>query len=179
MALHYSSDELFVVFFKWVNTFDLVPGQIETVVELGDGVLIFKLLSKLSPTYFTQSAINQFPRNQLDRNSNIIELKQCLEQFFNDVIDEDIAIDQMIDHHRITSTHPLSNADPVRTQHYVRLLEMILLCSIKCENKHETIGKMTSLSMEEQRTLMTILQALMTNSGFVVKSDANNQSDSM
>jgi len=107
----------------------------------------------------------------------VVALKQGLEQFFNDVIDEDIAVDHMVDHDQLTAAWGAAaggvgvGVDLRRSQHFVRLLEMVLLCSIKCENKHETIGRMTSLAMDSQRTLMTILQALMTRSGFVVKSD--------
>ena len=168
----YSEDELFEVFLNWINLFELSPHPIRSVFELNDGVVIAKLLSRLSPNYFRLKDINQFPSNQLAKNNNIIELKRCLEQFFNDVIDQDIAVDKMIDHNKITS-HSYSKNDSVRLRHFTRLLEMILLCSIKCQNKQETIGKMTSLTMDDQRKLMMIIQALMTNSGFDIKSNEN------
>ena len=169
---HYSHDELFDVFMKWINLFDFSPNPIKSVFEISDGVILFKLLSSLCPTYFNIKNINQSPRTQYCRNNNIIELKQCLEQFFNDVIDQDIAIDKMIDHNKITAnycSYSSNYCDNIVIQHFVRLLEMVLLCSIKCENKHITIGKMTSLTMDDQRILMNILQLLMKNSGFVIK----------
>lgn len=77
------------------------------------------------------------PSTQYSKNNNIIELKQCLEQFFGDVVDQDIAIDKMIDHNKITSFNSFSSlssfyADNIGVQHWIRLTEMILLCSIRC-----------------------------------------------
>eukprot|EP01083_Nonionella_stella_P022534 62333_1 len=176
MALsQYSSDELFHVFIEWINLFDFTSIPLKNVYELSDGVVIFKLLSRLSPTYFNINAMDRSPRSPYSKNKNIIEIKQCLEQFFNDVIDQDIAIDKMVDHNRITSNISYSNDELTRKTHFVRLLEMVLLCSIKCENKEETVHRMTSLMNEDQRTLMSILQHLMTNTGFEVKYESNKQ----
>lgn len=177
---HYAADELFEVFVKWINLFDFIDNPIKYIFELSDGVILFKLLNKLSPKYFELSVINKSPLNQYNKNNNIIELKQCLEQFFNDVIDQDIAIDKMIDHNKITYYNISSSLvtfynDNISVQHYVRLTEMILLCSIKCQNKHITISKMTSLSMNDQAMLMNILQILMKNTGFNIPNDDENK----
>eukprot|EP01084_Bolivina_argentea_P283826 486207_1 len=154
----YPHEVLFDVFIKWLNLFNITPNPIENLFEISDGVIIFKLLSKLSPTYFNINSINQSPQNtKKSMNNNIIKLKKRLDIFFIEIMKENIFIDKMIDHNKITTGSYLID-DNIRIKHYVRLLELILICAFTSENKQYSIAKMSSLSLTDQDTLMEILR---------------------
>eukprot|EP00292_Cryptomonas_paramecium_P015426 CAMPEP_0113700984 /NCGR_PEP_ID=MMETSP0038_2-20120614/24298_1 /TAXON_ID=2898 /ORGANISM="Cryptomonas paramecium" /LENGTH=135 /DNA_ID=CAMNT_0000624777 /DNA_START=47 /DNA_END=450 /DNA_ORIENTATION=+ /assembly_acc=CAM_ASM_000170 len=129
---------------KWINTFD-VASEIGSLVQLGDGVVLYRILHQIAPDSFEiGSVIEDVSDNLILKTKNVKKLLKAIETYYQTVLIRDCREVSNIDAASVAS----GNSESITS-----VLQLVLGCAVQCDGKEKYIQKMLSLDVDAKNDL--------------------------
>ncbi|XP_073517253.1 protein Hook homolog 3 isoform X1 [Phyllobates terribilis] len=140
----------------WIQTFH-VDAPCKTVEDLTSGVAMAMVLQKIEPTYFDDNWLNRIKTDVGDnwrlKISNLKKILKGILDYNHEVLGHQIN-DFTLPDVSLVGEH--SDASELG-----RMLQLILGCAVKCEQKQEYIQTIMMMEESVQHVVMTAIQELM------------------
>ncbi|KAM4054066.1 protein Hook homolog 3 isoform 1-T1 [Anomaloglossus baeobatrachus] len=140
----------------WIQTFH-VDAPCKTVEDLTSGVAMAMVLQKIEPTYFDENWLNRIKSDVGDnwrlKISNLKKILKGILDYNHEVLGHQIN-DFTLPDVNLVGEH--SDASELG-----RMLQLILGCAVKCEQKQEYIQTIMMMEESVQHVVMTAIQELM------------------
>ncbi|XP_069818316.1 protein Hook homolog 3 isoform X1 [Dendropsophus ebraccatus] len=140
----------------WIQTFH-VDAPCKTVEELTSGVAMAMVLQKIDPTYFDENWLNRIKTDVGDnwrlKISNLKKILKGILDYNHEILGHQINDFTLPD---VTLVGEHSDASELG-----RMLQLILGCAVKCEQKQEYIQTIMMMEESVQHVVMTAIQELM------------------
>ncbi|XP_065903735.1 protein Hook homolog 3-like [Dysidea avara] len=144
---------------KWINTFNHLQGNSDTVLALSDGVAIASCLCQLDSIYFNQDfssrVIKDVGGNWRIRVSNLKKVLKAIVDYLSDV------------HQLELDSFPIPDVNEIGEkqdeEQMGRLLQLVLGIAIHCDGKEEYIRIIQSMEESVQHVVMAAIQHLLTS----------------
>ncbi|GAB5370999.1 hypothetical protein AAMO2058_001541300 [Amorphochlora amoebiformis] len=135
---------------EWVNSFETISSKCKAIEELGDGVLLYSILSFVEEKHFPGNGISEDCKNEAQKQRNLERLSACLELFFEDIMGESQILE--MDFHEIAS----GNKGEI-----MKLAEFVILATVQSEKKDLVVKNIMNMEEENQQNLMVICENMM------------------
>eukprot|EP00358_Blepharisma_japonicum_P003888 CAMPEP_0202949902 /NCGR_PEP_ID=MMETSP1395-20130829/16726_1 /ASSEMBLY_ACC=CAM_ASM_000871 /TAXON_ID=5961 /ORGANISM="Blepharisma japonicum, Strain Stock R1072" /LENGTH=708 /DNA_ID=CAMNT_0049653335 /DNA_START=53 /DNA_END=2176 /DNA_ORIENTATION=- len=127
--------------------------------DLSDGVLLFELMSQISPDLFRADTIIRNTHDNFSaRLGNLNKLKRQIEKFYTDILN--VPSTKIVDHVEITAI-----ARSAERQNSIMLLELIMGAVVSCKSKETYISRILDLNESIQVELMVFIQKILNKLG--------------
>ncbi|XP_069623781.1 protein Hook homolog 3 isoform X1 [Ranitomeya imitator] len=140
----------------WIQTFH-VDAPCKTVEDLTSGVAMAMVLQKIEPTYFDENWLNRIKTDVGDnwrlKISNLKKILKGILDYNHEILGHQIN-DFALPDVCLVGEH--SDASELG-----RMLQLILGCAVKCEQKQEYIQTIMMMEESVQHVVMTAIQELM------------------
>ncbi|KAM4709171.1 protein Hook homolog 3 isoform 2-T2 [Discoglossus pictus] len=158
----------------WIQTFH-VEAPCKTVDDLTNGVTMAMVLQKIDPVYFDENWLNRIKTDVGDnwrlKISNLKKILKGILDYNHEILGHQIN-DFTLPDVSLIGEH--SDASELG-----RMLQLILGCAVKCEQKHEYIQTIMIMEEAVQHVVMTAIQELMSKETPVsIKNDSYAELDS-
>ncbi|XP_044126616.1 protein Hook homolog 3 isoform X3 [Bufo gargarizans] len=140
----------------WIQTFH-VDAPCKTVEDLTSGVAMAMVLQKIDPAYFDENWLNRIKTDVGDnwrlKISNLKKILKGILDYNHEILGHQINDFTLPD---VTLVGEHSDASELG-----RMLQLILGCAVKCEQKQEYIQTIMMMEESVQHVVMTAIQELM------------------
>ncbi|XP_077331540.1 protein Hook homolog 3 isoform X2 [Lithobates pipiens] len=140
----------------WIQTFH-VDAPCKTVEDLTSGVAMAMVLQKIDPAYFDENWLNRIKTDVGDnwrlKISNLKKILKGILDYNHEILGHQINDFTLPD---VTLVGEHSDASELG-----RMLQLILGCAVKCEQKQEYIQTIMMMEESVQHMVMTAIQELM------------------
>nr|KAG8594961.1 hypothetical protein GDO81_001378 [Engystomops pustulosus] len=140
----------------WIQTFH-VDAPCKTVEDLTSGVAMAMVLQKIDPSYFDENWLNRIKTDVGDnwrlKISNLKKILKGILDYNHEILGHQINDFTLPD---VTLVGEHSDASELG-----RMLQLILGCAVKCEQKQEYIQTIMMMEESVQHVVMTAIQELM------------------
>ncbi|XP_063770662.1 protein Hook homolog 3 isoform X1 [Pseudophryne corroboree] len=140
----------------WIQTFH-VDAPCKTVEDLTSGVAMAMVLQKIDPSYFDENWLNRIKTDVGDnwrlKISNLKKILKGILDYNHEILGHQINDFTLPD---VTLVGEHSDASELG-----RMLQLILGCAVKCEQKQEYIQTIMMMEESVQHMVMTAIQELM------------------
>lgn len=139
---------------EFLGLFPSVSGPPPTdLAELGDGVVLFEVLSEIAPSHFDPTTIaRHLGDNWALKSSNLRKLFRNLETYYHEVLAKDADFDDYV------GTIPAISRNSDR-EAIADLFELIAAAAVTCEDKGEYVGRIMSMAPENQIHMKGIIES--------------------
>lgn len=139
---------------EFLGLFPSVSGPPPTdLAELGDGVVLFEVLSEIAPSHFDPTTIaRHLGDNWALKSSNLRKLFRNLETYYHEVLTKDADFDNYV------GTIPAISRNSDR-EAIADLFELIAAAAVTCEDKGEYVGRIMGMSSENQMHMKGIIES--------------------
>ncbi|OMJ78625.1 hypothetical protein SteCoe_21502 [Stentor coeruleus] len=145
-------EDLQVAIVNWLNKIKLSK-NCRSFTELKDGIILFELLSRISPEHFDLEAITIDTQNNWGlRLGNLKRLKQCVDYY--------IVSSLKIPYEKINEVVLGNIARRAEAEDILKLFELVLFVILNCPMKEEFIRKIMDLSEKDQYSLMLMIKKI-------------------
>mmetsp|Transcript_18416 Transcript_18416/g.37335 ORF Transcript_18416/g.37335 Transcript_18416/m.37335 type:complete len:611 (-) Transcript_18416:72-1904(-) len=121
--------------------------------ELGDGVVLFEVLSEIAPDYFDPATIaRDLGDNWALKSSNLRKLLRNLETYYRDALFKTADFESV----DVSAISRRGDRDAV-----ANLVELVAGAAVSCEGRGEFVGRIMELSPESQMEMKGVIESAM------------------
>jgi len=141
----------------WLNTFEGIEGPHHSAEDLSDGVAMAEVLTQIAPDWFDTDWISKIMRdisadNHRLKLSNLKKVLKGMLDYYSEVLFQDANNFVLPDVTKI--------AEETDKSELGRMLQLVLLCAINCEEKQTYIEVIMALENDVQLSVMNSIQEL-------------------
>lgn len=154
-----SDEERYDAMLEFLGCFPTISGSIPSDIEdLNDGVIMFEVMSDISPDYFDPNRITKNPgSNYALKAGNLRKLRSNLETFYHEVLEKSSSsFDSISSDISSIARDSNKNKEGIAT-----FCELIIAAAVTCENKSIYVGWIMNMSEENQLVMREIIQESM------------------
>eukprot|EP01087_Luapelamoeba_hula_P010063 TRINITY_DN2647_c0_g1_i5.p1 TRINITY_DN2647_c0_g1~~TRINITY_DN2647_c0_g1_i5.p1 ORF type:complete len:694 (-),score=189.13 TRINITY_DN2647_c0_g1_i5:311-2392(-) len=141
---------------NWVNTFP-VSSTANTVHDLDDGIVLFEVLSQITPHICANVVIKrEVNDNYLLKVGNLKKVTGCLTDFFTHELGVHDTALELINLTTIAKGEYIVGGGGERDM--VQLMELVLGAAVECENKNHFIENIMLMDETSQQDLMVVIE---------------------
>ncbi|PVZ96879.1 hypothetical protein BB558_005624 [Smittium angustum] len=144
-------------FIEWIKTFENISKEINTISDLSDGIVLFEICVDIDPHWFRLIRSADVGENWVFKYNNLKKLYRLLLAYCEEVLLLPVS----------GMTEPDLNLIAKQNSHdeILKVCSLVLTVAVNCEKKNEYIGKIMTLSEENQGLLMVAIERTMNRLG--------------
>ncbi|CAO3669577.1 unnamed protein product [Umbelopsis ramanniana] len=137
-----------------INTFEHKSHDVDSLVELTDGVILSQVLQEIDPTWFKAlSPVTETSDNWMLRFNNLKKLHKLIVRYYEEILGQDIE--------SIPSVNLNAIAKDADTKDLLRLCQLVVALAVQSDNNNMYIEMIQSLTQKSQHALMVSIEEIM------------------
>ncbi|KAH8550017.1 hypothetical protein BGW37DRAFT_428270 [Umbelopsis sp. PMI_123] len=151
MSFSISEAAMSDAFVEWINTFEHKDHDVDSLVELTDGVILSQVLQEIDPTWFKAlSPVTDTSDNWMLRFNNLKKLHKLIVRYYEEILGQDIE--------SIPSVNLNAIAKDADTKDLLRLCQLVVALAVQSDNNNMYIEMIQSLTQKSQHALMVSIE---------------------
>ncbi|CAM0141512.1 unnamed protein product [Umbelopsis sp. WA50703] len=141
-------------FVEWINTFEHKSHEVDSLVELADGIILSQVLLEIDPIWFkTLTPATDASDNWMIRFNNLKKLHKLVIRYYEEIMGQDIECIPVVNLNAIAK-----DAD---AKDLLRLCQLVVALAVQSENNNMYIEMIQSLTQKSQHALMVSIEEIM------------------
>lgn len=141
-------------FVEWINTFEHKAHEVDSLVELADGIILSQVLLEIDPIWFkTLTPATDTSDNWMIRFNNLKKLHKLVIRYYEEIMGQDIECIPVVNLNAIAK-----DAD---AKDLLRLCQLVVAVAVQSENNNMYIEMIQSLTQKSQHALMVSIEEIM------------------
>ncbi|KAG2186909.1 hypothetical protein INT44_003136 [Umbelopsis vinacea] len=151
MSFSISEAAMSDAFVEWINTFEHKSHDVDSLVELTDGVILSQVLQEIDPTWFKAlSPVTETSDNWMLRFNNLKKLHKLIVRYYEEILGQDIE--------SIPSVNLNAIAKDADSKDLLRLCQLVVALAVQSDNNNMYIELIQSLTQKSQHALMVSIE---------------------
>jgi len=154
MSFSISEAAMSDAFVEWINTFEHKSHEVDSLVELTDGVILSQVLQEIDPSWFkVLYPVTETSDNWMLRFNNLKKLHKLIVRYYEEILGQDIE--------SIPSVNLNAIAKDADTKDLLRLCQLVVALAVQSDNNNMYIEMIQSLTQKSQHALMVSIEEIM------------------
>ncbi|KAI8991735.1 hypothetical protein BDF20DRAFT_811340 [Mycotypha africana] len=162
-------------FVEWINTFECKAYEIDTVIELADGVILSQILFDIDPKWFKEIKPTETASNWVVRFNSQKKLHKSITRYFEDIIGQDSEL--------LPTVNLTAIAKDADLHELLTMCQLVIAIAVQSDNNKLYIEMIQSLSQKSQHALMVSIEEVMnhfnTENDYAATSSSNHRRNNL